>query len=254
LLSAPCDAPIRNSDARELHHLQPLSCNTPSIQQRLRDVDVDEEDAESNEDEEYLPPKEEKQLKKSKSMPSPKNYYSSKVAKKLGYTSSRSPSPNTASKCTRYRSRNKPVPADAVVHELSRIALKRVTVKRRTGRRNRDLSCQLCGASFTRPSDLQRHVLTHDPSRSKNSAVCIGISMQQALELNIDPSRLKTCYWENEQRIGGCGECFSRTDALLRHVKLRRSQCLLLSEYIWQYPRQVTNHGIGTGQLVGYGK
>ncbi|KAM6494151.1 hypothetical protein JOM56_010512 [Amanita muscaria] len=232
LLSAPCDAIVHDS---ELEYLKPstriskavisgLLCDTDDIEE-LEDFSSHE----SHDDDEYLPSEEERQTKKIKSTTRPRRHGSSRATKKVTCAFSPYPSPSAANQCSKHRSRNKLASTDAVVHELSRITEKKTATKRNTKwAKSRDLSCQICGSCFTRSSDLARHVHTHDPSKRVNSDVCIGLTIQQATDLKIDCSRLNKCVWNNELRIGGCGDHFSRTDALLRHVKLKKSQCLLI--------------------------
>ncbi|KAF8635867.1 hypothetical protein AX15_000056 [Amanita polypyramis BW_CC] len=228
---SPCSTTMNSPD--ECKELPPQLCApaTPAhvFTPDRQDDGPEYDDYESgSDDDEYIPSDEARQLKSSKLASSLKRC-AAKPLKKPTVQRTRSPgSPslltNTTSGYSKHRARNAPVSTDVVMLELSRIAHTKTSVKKSSRRK---LSCQLCGTNFTRPSDLQRHVLTHDRSRT-NSVACIGLSMEEALEYNIDPTQLNTCNWEDELRVGGCGESFSRNDALLRHVKLKRSRCLLL--------------------------
>ncbi|KAK2465183.1 hypothetical protein APHAL10511_002537 [Amanita phalloides] len=216
LLFAPCRATVQESQKDDT--LQPENS-------------LDEHDDGpyyEDSDEEYIPPEEARRPKRMSS-----SHCSSTPSKKprAQFTSSVAPDaslPNSSNGNLKYRARNIPLPTDDVELELKRIRRTRVPVAKKTGgRKNKGLSCGLCGSTFTRSSDLQRHVLTHDPSSTK-SAVCIGISEEEAQRFGIDPARFKTFYWQEGKRIGGCGLSLSRKDALLRHANKPNSLCLVL--------------------------
>lgn len=182
----------------------------------LDDPDFEVDDSSGLDDDEYTPFEETKRRKRV--LPTKKRR-------------TISPSPNVTVPNPKHRARNFTSSTDEVERELKRISNIKTTKKKTPGRRNKDFSCQICYKQCNRQSDLSRHVLTHYPMRETDLVVCRGISTEEALEHNIDPRHLRTCHEQDRLRIGGCGMSFSRRDALLRHVKLRNSQCIFLSEY-----------------------
>jgi hypothetical protein len=205
---------------------EPVKCEPPPRRRpearkasltTLDDPDFEVDDSSGLDDDEYTP-FEETNRKKRVVLPTKKRR-------------TMSPSPNVTVPNPKHRARNFPSSTDEVERELKRISNIKTAKKKTPGRRNKDFSCQICYKQCNRQSDLVRHVLTHYPLRDTNTIVCRGISREEALEHNIDSRHLRTCHEQDGLRIGGCGMSFSRRDALLRHVKLRTSQCIFLSEY-----------------------
>jgi hypothetical protein len=213
-----CEAPRRRVEA--------CKASSPAS---LGDSDFEMDDISGLDDDEYVPPEE---AKHKRALPSKNHKRLTKKPRTESTLLCASPSPNVTVGNAKRRARNLPSSTDAVKDELERISQIRSSGKKKTnGRKNKEFSCHICSSrSFTRQSDLIRHVTTHDPQQTK-STVCCGISEEEALERDIDPKLVRTRRLEGELRIGACGEIFSRNDALLRHVRLRTSQCLLLSEY-----------------------
>ncbi|KAF8349270.1 hypothetical protein F5887DRAFT_485890 [Amanita rubescens] len=225
LLSAPCNITIQ----------APMKCEVPRrrIEARkasppasLGDSDFEMDDISGLDDDEYVPPEE---AKHKRALPSKNHKRPSKKPRTESTLLGAPPSPNVTVGNPKRRARNLPSSADAVEDELERISRIRSSGKKKAnGRKNKEFSCHICSSrSFTRQSDLVRHVNTHYSQQVK-STVCCGISEEEALERNIDPDHVRTRRLAGDLRIGACGETFSRNDALLRHVRLRSSQCLLL--------------------------
>lgn len=227
LLSAPCNATVQT----------PMKCEVPRRRAEARKAsslaslgyfDIEPDDISGLDDDEYVPPEEPKPKKRVLSSKCHKNP-TKKPRTELTLLVSSPPSANVTLGNVKHRARNLPSSTDAVKDELERISQIRCSGRKKTA--GRKFSCHICSSrSFTRQSDLKRHVATHDPKQT-NSTVCCGISEEEASECGLDGIQLRTCRLQGELRIGACGETFSRNDALLRHVKLRTSQCLLLSEY-----------------------
>lgn len=223
LLSAPYSTAIKEPVKCELPRRRPEARKASLT--TLDDPDFEVEDSSGLDDDEYFPFEETKRKKRV----SPLKRCVTPTKKRR----TTSPSPNVTVPNPKNRARNLPSSTDEVERELKRISnvIKGTAKKKTPGRRNKDLACQLCYKQCNRQSDLLRHVATHYPLRDSKPIVCRGISKEEALEHNIDPGHLRTCHEQDRVRIGGCGMSFSRRDALLRHVKLRTSQCIFLSEY-----------------------
>ncbi len=228
LLSAPCNATIQAPVKFEVPRRR-VEARKASSPASMGDSDFEMDDISGLDDDEYVPPEEAKQKR---ALPSKNHKKPMKKPRTESTLLIASPSPYVTIGNPKRRTRNLPSSTDAVKDELERISHMRGSGKKTNGRRNKEFSCRLCSSrsSFARHSDLKRHILTHD-LQQKNSTVCCGISQEEALERDIDPNHVRTWRLDGELRIGACGETFSRNDALLRHVKLQTSQCLLLSEY-----------------------
>ena len=220
-LFAPCSATFEESVRCEPPRRRPEACKASLVTQDDPDFEVD--DISGLDDDEYTPEETKRSKRKKRILPPKYRAQPNKKHRTMMQRSFLSPSPNGTVPNPKHRARNLPSSTDAVEHELERIS-------RIKGAAKKKRACGLCPKSFSRQSDLRRHVVTHDPQHA-NSAVCCGISEEEALEHNIDSRHLNTYHFNDELRIGGCGMEFSRSDALLRHVKLRTSQCILLSEF-----------------------
>ncbi|KAI0632298.1 hypothetical protein C8Q77DRAFT_914972 [Trametes polyzona] len=78
-----------------------------------------------------------------------------------------------------------------------------------------------------RKQDLERHCLTHCPEAAQRKGVpltCSGVPISEAAKYGINLALAKRSMVDGELRVGGCGNVFSRADALGRHLK--RGDCL----------------------------
>ena len=215
---------------------EPVKCEPPRRRPETRkatlttlddpDFEPEADDFSGLDDDEYIPFEETKRTKRA----SPSKRCATPTKKRR----TMSPSPDVTVPNPKHRARNLPSSIDEVERELKRVSNIKGTARKKTsGRRNKDLSCRIpgCYKQCSRQSDLLRHVATHYPMQETKLIVCRGISKEEALEHNVDSRHLMTCHEQDGLRIGGCGMSFSRRDALLRHVKLRTSQCIFLSEF-----------------------
>ncbi|CCL98762.1 uncharacterized protein FIBRA_00767 [Fibroporia radiculosa] len=96
-------------------------------------------------------------------------------------------------------------------------------------------ACPVPGCAYVqrrrRLPDLRRHMETHRAGTSYARWVCCGVSLAEAdrYGLRIDNYTSRSMF-RGEMRVGGCMRGFSRRDALVRHLKNGRIDCIAEDE------------------------
>ncbi|KAI0754072.1 hypothetical protein C8Q80DRAFT_1116906 [Daedaleopsis nitida] len=82
-----------------------------------------------------------------------------------------------------------------------------------------------------RKQDLRRHVATHTRPAHVAYWSCCGVPLSQAAQAGVPEDRIAnaeataTEFYEGECLVGGCGQVFSRRDALQRHLREKKGVC-----------------------------
>ena len=81
--------------------------------------------------------------------------------------------------------------------------------------------CTYVQKNHRRP-DLKRHIAGHFPD---NRYVCCGVPVHLAAKFGV-PASAECSEWQGEEMVGGCWLVFSRRDALIRHLKNPKKDCV----------------------------